>query len=58
MLGLHGIGLLFMPDRFVESGIKNALDYSVYNKPGNQTSDTISYQNNFIMSNIFNVFIA
>ena len=49
-----------MPDRFPESGTENAPDrsMSVYTKPGKQSSDTISCQNNFITFTIFVVFFA
>ena len=40
--GLHDIGLLFMPDRFPESGTKTLRSISVYTKPGKHPSDTIS----------------
>ena len=52
-LGLHDIGLLFMPDRFPESRTKNAWGMGVYTSPRRQSSDIISCQNNFITSTIF-----
>ena len=52
--GLHDIGLLFMLDRFPESGT----NMRVYTKPGKQPSDTISCQNNFIISTTFVVLFA
>ena len=39
--GLHDIGLLFMPDRFPESGTKSTPE-CVYRKPGKQPRDTNS----------------
>ena len=56
--GLHDIGLLSMPDRFPESGTKALRSTSVYTKPGKQLSDTISCQNNFLISTIFVAFFA
>ena len=56
--GLHDIGLLFMPDRFPDSGTKTLRSMSVYTMPGKQPSDTISCQNNFITFTIFVVYFA
>ena len=51
--GLNDIGLLFMADRFPESGTKTVLSMNVYTKLGKQLSDTISCQDNFISSTKF-----
>ena len=42
--GLHDIGLLFMPDRFPESGTINALQYECSHEAWKSTHDTISCQ--------------
>ena len=56
--GLPDIGLFFMPDRFPESGTRNAPEYKCLHKPRRQPSDSISCQNNFITSTIFVGFVA
>ena len=45
-----------MPDRFLESGTKNAPEYKCLYEAWKQPSDTISCENNFITSTIFVVF--
>ena len=55
---LYDIGLLFILDRFPESGTKTLWSISIYTKPGKQPNDTISCRKNFIMSAIFVVFFA
>ena len=57
-LGLHDIGLLFMPDRFPESDTKSTPENECLHEAWRQSSDTISCENNFITSTIFVVFFA
>ena len=56
---LHGIGLLFMPDRFLNPVQKmlRSTCMHVYRKPGKHPNLTISCQDNFITSIIFVVFV-
>ena len=59
---INDIGLVYTildySDRFLESGTKNALEYECLHEAWKTASDTISCQNNFIMSAIFVVFFA